>query len=88
MYFIISKNKKDKRYKYYTNEIFNKEEDATDYADRCFTKKIKWKIVEYTSEMIKKYWKQFIQMIRYCNDDVINNPNYLYIIYIGIKNDR
>ena len=57
MYFIISKNKNDKRYKYYTNEIFNKEEDATDYADRCFTKKIKWKIVEYTSEMIKKYWK-------------------------------
>ena len=80
MYFIISKNKKDKRYKYYTNEIFSKEEDATDYADRCFTKKTKWKIVDYNSETIKKYWKQFIQMISNCNVLCINNPNYLYII--------
>ncbi len=54
MYFIIFK--KDNRYRHYTNEIFQTEEDAIDYAKRSMKRKDKWKVLIYDSENIKKYW--------------------------------
>ena len=58
MYFIIFKKHKEDKYRHYTNEIFSKEEDAISFADRSFKRKQKdlWKIVDYDSENIKKYW--------------------------------
>ena len=58
MYFIIFRKHKEDKYRHYTNEIFSKEEDAISFADRCFKRKQKdlWKIVDYDSENIKKYW--------------------------------
>ena len=58
MYFIIFKKHKKDKYRHYTNEIFQTEKDATDFADRSFNRKHKglWKIVDYDSENIKKYW--------------------------------
>jgi len=54
MYFIIVK-KKDK-FITYTNQVFGKEEDAQDFAERSFKKKDVWKIVSYDKENIDKYW--------------------------------
>ena len=58
MYFIIFRKHKEDKYRHYTNEIFSKEEDAISFADRSFKRKHKglWKIVDYNSENIKKYW--------------------------------
>jgi len=58
MYFIIFRKHKEDKYRHYTNEIFSKEEDAISFADRSFKRKQKdlWKIVDYDSENIKKYW--------------------------------
>ena len=58
MYFIIFRKNKEDKYRHYTNEIFSKEEDAISFADRSFKRKQKdlWKIVDYDSENIKKYW--------------------------------
>tara|TARA_R110002020_G_scaffold277190_1_gene492438 strand:- start:1245 stop:1424 length:180 start_codon:yes stop_codon:yes gene_type:complete len=58
VYFIIFRKHKEDKYRHYTNEIFSKEEDAISFADRSFKRKQKdlWKIVDYDSENIKKYW--------------------------------
>ena len=58
MYFIIFRKHKEDKYRHYTNEIFSKEEEAISFADRSFKRKQKdlWKIVDYDSENIKKYW--------------------------------
>ena len=58
MYFIIFRKHKEDKYRHYTNEIFSKEEDAISFADRSYKRKQKdlWKIVDYDSENIKKYW--------------------------------
>jgi len=58
MYFIIFRKHKEDKYRHYTNEIFSKEEDAISFADRSFKRKQKdlWKIVDYNSENINKYW--------------------------------
>lgn len=58
MYFIIFKKHKEDKYRHFTNEIFQTEKDATDFADRSFTRKHKglWKIVDYNSENVDKYW--------------------------------
>ena len=58
MYFIIFRKHKEDKYRHYTNEILSKEEDAISFADRSFKRKQKdlWKIVDYDSENIKKYW--------------------------------
>ena len=77
MYFIIFKP--EHRYRMYTNQIFSTEEDALEFAKKSFKRKDKWRVVDYDDENYNKYWYQFIYIIRNCNDDVINNPNYLYI---------
>jgi len=58
VYFIIFKKHKEDKYRHFTNEIFQTEKDATDFADRSFKKKQKdlWKIVDYNSENVDKYW--------------------------------
>ena len=54
MYFIIYKPKE--KFISYTNEIFQTEKDAKDYASRSIKKKIKWQVVPYDKENYDKYW--------------------------------
>ena len=54
MYFLIFK--KENRFRTYTNQVFNNEEDAEFFANKSFKKKDVWKIVSYNKENIEKYW--------------------------------
>tara|TARA_R110000824_G_scaffold68967_3_gene177798 strand:- start:2326 stop:2496 length:171 start_codon:yes stop_codon:yes gene_type:complete len=54
MYFLIFK--KENRFRTYTNQVFNNEEDAEFFANKSFKKKDVWKIVLYNKENIDKYW--------------------------------
>tara|TARA_R100001443_G_scaffold93539_1_gene100128 strand:+ start:15480 stop:15650 length:171 start_codon:yes stop_codon:yes gene_type:complete len=54
MYFIIYKPKE--KFISYTNEIFQTEKEAKDYALRSINKKIKWQVVPYDKENYDKYW--------------------------------
>ncbi len=54
MYFIIFKNK-DKLTSY-TNEIFNTEKEAADYAKRSLKRKDTWEVVPFDKENYDKYW--------------------------------
>ena len=54
MYFIIYKPKE--KFTCYTNEIFQTEKEAEDYASRSIKKKIKWQVVPYDKENYDKYW--------------------------------
>jgi len=58
VYFIIFRKNKEDKYRHFTNEIFTKEQDATGFANRSFTKKQKdlWKIMDYNKENVDKYW--------------------------------
>ena len=57
MYFIIFKKKDKDPYRYFTNQIFNLESEASDFAKRSFGKRNKlWKVVSYDSNNINKYW--------------------------------
>ena len=55
MYFIIFKNKNNK-FTSYSNQIFSKEAEATDYAKRSLKRKDVWQVVEYDKENYDKYW--------------------------------
>jgi len=55
MYFIIFKDKS--RYRHYTTEIFQTEEEALDYVRKSMKRKDKWKVVIYDSENVERYWK-------------------------------
>lgn len=57
MYFIIWKPISEHRFRYFTNEIFQTEEDAVDYGKRNKFCKSKWKVIEYNEENYNKYWK-------------------------------
>jgi hypothetical protein len=57
MYFIIWKPINEHRFKYFTNEIFQTEEDAVDYGKRNKFCKSKWKVIEYNEENYNKYWR-------------------------------
>jgi len=58
MYFIIFRTHTEDKYRHYTNELFQTEKDATDFANRSFKRKQKdlWKVVYYDSENVDKYW--------------------------------
>tara|TARA_X000001388_G_scaffold7963_1_gene4884 strand:+ start:4223 stop:4396 length:174 start_codon:yes stop_codon:yes gene_type:complete len=55
MFFIIFKNKKDNLTSY-TNQIFQTEDEAKDYAKRSLKRKDIWKVVPYDKENYEKYW--------------------------------
>tara|TARA_R100000234_G_scaffold113889_1_gene88659 strand:- start:225 stop:398 length:174 start_codon:yes stop_codon:yes gene_type:complete len=55
MFFIIFKNKKNNLTSY-TNQIFQTENEAKDYAKRSLKKKDTWEVVPYDKENYEKYW--------------------------------
>ena len=55
MYFIIFKP--TNVYKLFSNEVFGTEKEAEDYGKRNKFKKVKWKVVMYDKNNIRRYWK-------------------------------
>ena len=56
LYFVIFKNKNDKRYKMFSNEIFGMEKNASEFAKKSIRKGFDFKIVEYNKENYDRYW--------------------------------
>ena len=47
LYFVIFKNKNDKRYKMFSNEIFSIEKNANEFAKKSIKRGFDFKVVEY-----------------------------------------
>ena len=56
MYFIIFKNKNEKRYRLYTNQIFSEEKEAEIFGKKSMKRNEKYKVVYYDKENYNKYW--------------------------------
>ena len=56
LYFILYKNKKDKKFKMFTNVLFNEEKEADEFGKKSMKRGFEFKIVEYNHENYKKYW--------------------------------
>ena len=56
LYFVIFKKKKDKKYKMFTNIIFNNEKEAEDFGKKSMKRGFEHKIVEYNNENYERYW--------------------------------
>ena len=56
MYFIIFKNKNEKRYKLYTNTIFSEEKEAEEVGRKSMKRNEQYKVLYYDKENYDKYW--------------------------------
>jgi len=58
LYFIVFKNKKDKEYKLFTNNIFDKEKDAEEFGKKSMKRGYEHKVLDYNSENHNRYWNE------------------------------
>jgi len=56
LYFVIFKNKKDKYYRMFSNEIFSMEKNANEFAKKSMKRSYEYKIVEYNKTNYDRYW--------------------------------
>ena len=56
LYFILYKNKKDKKFKMFTNVLFNEEKEADEFGKKSMKRGFEYKVVEYNKENYKIYW--------------------------------
>ena len=56
LYFVIYKQKKEKKYRMFTNVVFDKEKEAEDFGKKSMKRGYVYKIVEYNRENYDKYW--------------------------------
>ena len=56
LYFVLFKNKKDKEFRMFTNLIFDKENDAEEFAKKSMKRGLEFKVVEYNKENYERYW--------------------------------
>ena len=56
LYFVLFKNKKDKEFRMFTNLIFDKENDAEEFAKKSMKRGFEFKVVEYNKENHERYW--------------------------------
>jgi len=56
LYFVLFKNKKDKEFRMFTNLIFDKENDAEEFAKKSMKRGFEFKVVEYNNENYERYW--------------------------------
>ena len=47
LYFILYKNKKDKKFKMFTNVLFNEEKEADEFGKKSMKRGFEYKVVEY-----------------------------------------
>ena len=58
LYFILYKNKKDKKFKMFTNVLFNEEKEADEFGKKSMKRGFEYKVVEYNKENYKIYWSK------------------------------
>ena len=56
LYFILYKNKKDKKFKMFTNVLINEEKEADEFGKKSMKRGFEYKVVEYNKENYKIYW--------------------------------
>ena len=56
LYFVLFKNKKDNEFRMFTNLIFDKENDAEEFAKKSMKRSFEFKVVEYNKENYERYW--------------------------------
>ena len=58
LYFIVFKNKKDKEYKLFTNNVFDKEKDAEEFGKKSMKRNYESKVLDYNKENYDRYWDE------------------------------
>ena len=58
LYFVIFKNKKDKDYKLFSNNVFDKEKDAEEFGKKSMKRNYEYKILDYNKENYDRYWNE------------------------------
>ena len=58
LYFVIYKQKKEKKYRMFTNVVFDKEKDAEHFGKSSMKKGFEHKVLEYDSENHNRYWNE------------------------------
>ena len=58
LYFIVFKNKKDKEYKLFSNNVFDKEKDAEEFGKKSMKRNYEYKILDYNKENYDRYWNE------------------------------
>ena len=56
LYFVIFKNKKDKEYKLFSNNVFDKEKDAEEFGKKSMKRNYEYKVLEYNTVNYERYW--------------------------------
>jgi hypothetical protein len=56
LYFVLFKNKKEEEFRMFTNLIFDKENDAEEFAKKSMKRGLEFKVVEYNKENFERYW--------------------------------
>ena len=56
LYFVIYKQKKEKKYRMFTNVVFDKEKEAEDFGKKSMKRGYEHKIIEYNKENYDRYW--------------------------------
>jgi len=58
LYFVIFKNKKDKEYKLFSNNVFDKEKDAEEFGKKSMKRGYEHKVLDYNKENHNRYWNE------------------------------
>jgi hypothetical protein len=56
LYFVLFKNKKEEEFRMFTNLIFDKENDAEEFAKKSMKRGFEHKVVEYNEDNHERYW--------------------------------
>jgi hypothetical protein len=56
LYFVLFKNKKEEEFRMFTNLIFDKENDAEEFAKKSMKRGLEFKVVEYNKKNFESYW--------------------------------
>jgi hypothetical protein len=56
LYFVLFKNKKEEEFRMFTNLIFDKENDAEEFAKKSMKRGLEFKVVEYNKKNFERYW--------------------------------
>ena len=56
LYFVIYKQKKEKKYRMFTNVVFDKEKEAEDFGKKSMKRGYEHKVLDYNSENYNRYW--------------------------------
>ena len=58
LYFVIYKQKKEKKYRMFTNVVFDKEKEADEFGKKSMKRGFEHKVIEYNSENYDRYWNE------------------------------